>query len=85
MTIEVPDQDLGHLKLTTAEAKLEFSIGLYTGRHLSMGKAARLAGLPYPAFLKELGRRGIPVNYSSEDLAHDLKLLETMDRPDDSC
>jgi predicted HTH domain antitoxin len=79
MTIEVPDQELGSIRLSTAEAKLDFAIGLYTGRHLSIGKSAKVAGLSYPAFLQELGRRGICLNYSADDLAHDLKMIETSD------
>lgn len=79
MMIEVPDQEFGLPKLSSTEAKLDFSVGLYTGRHLSMGKAAKLAGLSYPAFLQELGRRGICVNYSREDLAHDLKVIADVD------
>jgi predicted HTH domain antitoxin len=79
VTIEVPDQQLGSLKLSATEAKLDLAIGLYTGRHLSMGRAAKVAGVSYSAFLQELGKRGICINYSSEDLAHDLKLMEAVD------
>jgi predicted HTH domain antitoxin len=85
VTIEVRDQDLGNLKLSSTEAKLDFAIGMYTGRRLSMGKAAHVAGLTYPAFLQELGRRGICVNYTPEDFAHDLdviKVAETKHRDD---
>lgn len=78
MTIEVSEQDLGSLKLSPAEAKLDFAIGMYTGRHLSMGRAAKVAGISYPEFLHELGRRGISVNYSEADLDHDLNVLEKL-------
>jgi predicted HTH domain antitoxin len=76
MTLEVSDHDLGPLSLSVAEAKLDFAIGLYTGRHLSMGKASRIAGLSSPAFLQELGRRGLAVTYSQEDFAHDLRIID---------
>jgi predicted HTH domain antitoxin len=46
MTIEVSEQDLGALKLSPAEARLDFAVGMYTGRHLSMGRAAKVAGSP---------------------------------------
>lgn len=78
MTIEVSEQDIGSLKLSPAEAKLDFAVGMYTGRHLSMGRAAKVAGLSYPEFLQELGRRGISINYSDTDLDHDLKVLEKL-------
>jgi predicted HTH domain antitoxin len=79
VTIEVSEADLGSVKLTSAEAKLDFAIGLYTGRHLSMGRAAKLAAISYSEFLRELGRRGISIHYSSDDLAHDLKVMEAAD------
>ena len=78
MTIEVSEEHLGALKLSPAEARLDFAVGMYTGRHLSMGKAAKVAGIPYAEFMRELGRRGICVNYSEEDFLHDLKVLETL-------
>jgi predicted HTH domain antitoxin len=80
VTIEVPDQDLGSLKLSSAEARLDLAIGLYTGRRASMGKAAKVAGVSYPAFLAELGRRGICINYSVEDFEHDLRTLEVAEQ-----
>jgi predicted HTH domain antitoxin len=41
-----------------------------------MGKAAKVAGLSYPAFLQELGQRSICVNYSEADLSHDMRVIE---------
>jgi predicted HTH domain antitoxin len=76
VTIEIPERDLGAAKLSQADARLDFAVGLYTGRHLSMGKAAKLAGVSYTSFLHELGRRGISVNYGEEDLLHDLNVLD---------
>jgi predicted HTH domain antitoxin len=76
MTIEIPEHDLGAAQLSPSEAKLDFAVGLYTGRHLSMGKAAKLAGISYTSFLHELGRRGISVNYGEKDLLHDLNVLD---------
>jgi predicted HTH domain antitoxin len=80
VTIEVLDRELGLSKLSAADVRLDFAIGLYTGRHLSMGKSARLADISYSAFLQELGRRGISVNYSADVLTHDLKIIETASR-----
>ena len=80
VTIEVPDAELGSLNLSSQEARLDFAIGCYTGRRVSMGRAAKVAGVSYSEFLHELGRRGISVNYSSEDLMHDLKVLRDAKR-----
>lgn len=78
MLIEVPESELGSTKLSQAEAKLDLAIGLYTGRHLSIGKSAKLAGISHSEFLHELGRRSIPVNYGENDLVHDLNELERL-------
>jgi predicted HTH domain antitoxin len=79
VTIEVPGQEIGSVKLSSREARLDFAIGLYTGRHASIGRAAKIAEISYSAFLQELGRRGICVNYSTEDFAHDLKVMEEVE------
>jgi predicted HTH domain antitoxin len=78
MTIEITEQELGAAKLTVSEARLDLAVGLYSGRRVSMGKAAHIAGVPYPEFLRELGRRGISVNYGVEDFEHDCNVLENL-------
>lgn len=40
---------------------------------MTLGTAAEVAGLSVPEFQRELGRRRIPVNYSAEDLAYDVR------------
>ena len=78
VTIEVPDQDIGSLKLSSGEARLDLAIGLYTAKRASMGKAAKIAGIAYVDFMHELGRRGICINYSVEDFEQDLKTLDSL-------
>jgi predicted HTH domain antitoxin len=76
MTIELPDQDVAGLKLTPAQARLELAVGLYVGRQISLGRAARIAGVPYASFMHELGHRGLFINYTVEDAEHDMKMAE---------
>jgi predicted HTH domain antitoxin len=78
MTIEVPEEQLGSLRLTPNEARLEFAMGLYSGRLVSIGRAAKISGMPYIAFMKEAGGRGIPMNYTMEDAEHDMAMVETL-------
>ena len=40
-----------------------------------MGRAAEIANMYSPAFLDELGRRKIPINYDINDLHTDLASL----------
>ena len=44
----------------------------------TLGQAARAAGLSQADFLRELGRRRIPVHYGAEELSEDLKAVETL-------
>jgi len=80
MTIELPDVNLGSQPLTSEQARLAFAIGLYTGRRISLGRAAKVAGIPYIAFMKEMGRQGICLNYTKEELEHDFEMAEKLSR-----
>jgi prevent-host-death family protein len=53
-----------------------FAVRLYRDEVLSLGKAARLAGLSIPEFLDRLGELGIPaVRYSPKELDKELAVL----------
>lgn len=78
MIVEIPDQDLGSISLSPSDGRLELAIGVYTGRQLTLGQAAQLAEIPYVFFMRELGRRGIALNYSMEDALHDMTLADDL-------
>ena len=78
MTIELPDVNLGSAPLSSEQARLDFAIGLYSGRHASVGRAAKLAGMPKILFMQELGKRGIPRQYTAEDFEHDMRVVEEL-------
>ena len=78
MTIELPDKEISSLRLTPEEGRIELAIGLYAGQRVSLGRAARIAGVPYSDFLHELGKRKICINYSVDDLHHDLAVIEEL-------
>jgi predicted HTH domain antitoxin len=78
MTIELPDVNLD--SLTSEQARLAFAIGLYTGRRISLGHAAKVAGIPYITFMKEMSRQGICLNYTKEELEHDFEMAEKLSR-----
>lgn len=80
MTIELPDSEIGNLRLTPEQARLHLAVGLYAGRKVSMGRAAKIAGIRYIAFMQELGKRGICLNYGMEDLFHDIEMVEKLSR-----
>jgi predicted HTH domain antitoxin len=75
MTIELPDVNLGSQPLTSEQARLDFAVGLYSGRHASLGHAAQMAGMPKILFMRELGLRGVFRNYTVEDALHDVAMI----------
>lgn len=78
MTIELPDVEIGSLLLNEAEARLALALGLYAERKVSLGRAAKIAGIPYVAFMHEMGRHGICMNYSVADFEQDMRTLELL-------
>ena len=78
MVIEIEDKALGGLELTEAQARLDFAVGLFTERRVTLGRAADIAKLPQSDFQHELGRRGIPIHYDLEDFQDDLRTLASL-------
>lgn len=55
---------------------LALAVRLFQQAEISLGKAARLAGMDRKVFMAELGRRGIPLTQQSEaELKHELEQL----------
>ena len=78
MKIELPDAALEGTGMTPEIAKLEVSVALYRDRKISMGRAARIAGMPRPQFQAELGKRGVTVDYDVRDFEDDLVAIEKL-------
>ena len=75
MTIELSEKELGSMELTSDQARIDLAVGMYSGRRASMGRAAKIAGMPKVLFMQEIGRRGICINYTMEDLQHDIETV----------
>lgn len=80
MTIELPDKELEALHLTSEQARVELAIGLYAGGQVSLGRAAKIAGMPKILFMRETGRRQIPMHYTMDDLLHDIEMANQLSR-----
>ncbi len=78
MKIELPEPELGALRLTPDQARLELAVGLYAGRKVTLGRAAAIAGVAYTEFMHEIGRRGICINYTLEDAEHDMAVVDQL-------
>ena len=63
MLINIEDVILKSINLTQEEAKLDFALGLFIDKRVTLGQAAAVASLSQTQFLKELGKRQIPIHY----------------------
>ena len=79
--IEIPDDLLKGVVLTSTEAVLDFAVGLFTDGRITLGRAARIASMNQSDFLKELGRRRVPVHYTMGDLEADLRVVREIPPP----
>ncbi len=79
MLIEIHDEALRGLDLTEDQARLDLALGLFVDRRITLGRGAEIAKLTQSDFLKEVGRRGIPVHYDVEDFRADLSTLESLE------
>ena len=79
MTLTIPSERFGALRVTEQDALVDIAIGLYKREEISLGRAAEVAGISSVQLLGELGRRHIPINYVPDDLQADIATLN--DRP----
>lgn len=61
--------------LTESRAALHLAIGLFTAEEVTLGQAAEAAGMSQTEFMRELGRRRIPMHYGAGDFAEDLNAI----------
>jgi predicted HTH domain antitoxin len=78
MQLTLPDAI--ETKLSPKDAALHLAIGMFVTEEATLGQAAEIAGLTQAAFLKELGRRRIPIHYGPQELAEDLRTAEAFGR-----
>jgi len=77
VTLDLDEQVLDRLPLAPGERErhiqIELACRFYANGWLTLGMGARMAGLDHYAFGVALAERGIPRQYSAEDLAADLQ------------
>jgi predicted HTH domain antitoxin len=73
------DDDLLHAaRISEPELKLEIAALLYRRERLTLGQAARLAGLSQSRMRLTLAAQGIAPQYGVADFAEDLKVVRGM-------
>jgi predicted HTH domain antitoxin len=65
-------------RISPRSAALHLAIGLFVSEEATLGQAAETAGLSQAEFLRELGRRHIPIHYGRAELAIDLAAVELL-------
>ena len=65
-------------RISQQDAALHLAFGLFVTEEATLGQAAQTAGLSQAAFLRELGRRRIPIHYGLDELAADLQAVEAL-------
>ena len=66
--------------LSETELRLELAVRLFELERLTLGQAARLAGLSQFSFQRVLGGRRIPVHYDEHDFREDVETLRELGR-----
>jgi predicted HTH domain antitoxin len=80
MNIVIPDYIATASQISEDQIKLEIAIILYKQEKISSGKACKWLGMNLIEFRRELGKRGLCINYDVEDFASDLKTLRSLGR-----
>lgn len=78
MTLTLPESI--EARFSPQSTALHLAIGLFVTEEATLGQAAEVAGLSQAAFLRELGKRHIPIHYGAEELAEDLRTVESLTR-----
>ena len=80
MPLVISDEVLKQANLTEREALVEFACRLFDGGRLSIGHAARLAGLEVTEMEEALRSRHLPrYRYTHEELEQDLRALKKLE------
>jgi predicted HTH domain antitoxin len=65
-------------RLSPQSKALHLAMGLFVAEEATLGQAAQVTGLSQAEFLRELGKRRIPIHYGDLELAADLKAVESL-------
>jgi predicted HTH domain antitoxin len=75
MQIAFSDELTQGLDLSPEHARMDLAIGLYAERRVTLGRAAKIAGMVQAVFLRKLGELRIPMHYDLVELDEDLLVV----------
>ena len=76
MTLSLPENL--EARLSPQAMAMHLAIGLFVSDEATLGQAAQVAAMSQADFLRELGQRRIPIHYGNEELAADLRTVESL-------
>ena len=79
MSLVIPDEIVRATRMSPEELRVEIAVLLFEDGKLTLGQAARFAGITQPDFQHLLGKRKIPLHYDVEDFRRDLQTLKDLD------
>ena len=80
MQLVLEDEILAAARMSAEELKLELALSLYARERLTLGQAARVAGISQWQFQQTLAARKIAIHYDESELEADRKQLERLGR-----
>ena len=75
MSLVIPDEIVQATHMSPDELRVEIAVLLFKEGRLTLGQAARFAGMPQPHFQHLLGRRRIPLHYGVQEFEEDLRTI----------
>lgn len=74
----IPAEFVRATRLTDLEMLLEIAVLMFQKEKLTLGQAARLAGMPQHKFQLLLSSRDIAIHYGIEDYREDLETMKSL-------
>jgi len=75
MQVTLPEESIEGIGLTAEDIQLDLALGLYVEKRVTLGRAAHVAGMTQPDFLKKLGALHIPMHYDLPEFEADLMVV----------
>lgn len=81
MTLELNDAVIEQTGLSPTEVVLELAVHLFETGKITVGQGGELTGLGHVGFQRELGKRRIPLDFDTQDWAHERQSLLHLNAP----
>jgi predicted HTH domain antitoxin len=78
MSLEISDEIIRAIGMSEQELALALATTLFEKERLTLGQAAKLAGMGQWEFRRQLAALGIPLHYDVAELEHDLATIREL-------